>query len=266
MHKPKLLDLFCGAGGAAMGYHQAGFEVVGVDIRKQPRFPFEFIQADAMTFPLDGFDVIHASPPCQGYSPHVSSSGSKWAGTKGVEEPRLIAGIRERLAGVPYVIENVMGARSELNATLLLCGTMFGLPIPRHRLFELEGGLLIQPFHPRCSGVAKRYAEERGWDPRDMTVTGKGRHAGTSKRWAEITGIDWMSQHEMRESIPPVYTEHIGKWIMRHVMTAKSCGAEITGCTTPIASAKDTSGNALNVRNGGIQVMEAIAPMAASHE
>ena len=218
----KLLDLFCGAGGAAMGYHRAGFEVVGVDVKPQKNYPFEFIQADAMTFPLGGYDAIHASPPCQGYSPHVSSEGSKWAGTEGKNEPQLIAAVRARLeaAETPYVIENVMGARHYMQATLLLCGTMFGLPIPRHRLFEVDGGLLIQPWHPKCSGVAKRYAEAKGWDPRDMTVTGKGRRAGTSDRWAEITGIDWMSQHEMREAIPPAYTEHIGKQLRAAIEAA----------------------------------------------
>lgn len=197
-----------------MGYHRAGFEVVGVDINPQPRYPFEFHQADAMTYPLDGFDVIHASPPCQGYSPHVSSENSTNAGTRGKAEPRLISDVRERLTGHLYVIENVVGARHEMRARLLLCGVMFGLPISRHRLFE-SNARLEQPFHKHCAGVAKRYAEAKGWDPRDMTVTGKGRRAGTSERWAEITGIDWMSQHEMRESIPPAYTEYIGRQLLQ---------------------------------------------------
>lgn len=211
--RPKLLDLFCSAGGAAKGYQRAGFHVTGVDIRPQPRYAGdEFIQADAMTFPLEGFDAIHASPPCQGYSSAVSSDGSKWAGTAGKSEPRLIAATRERLVawGGPWAMENVMGARHDLHGSLLLCGVMFGLPIPRHRIFEMRD-LAMSPYHPKCTGVAKRFAEERGWDPRDMTVTGKGRRAGTSQRWAEIIGIDWMTQHEMREAIPPAYTEFIGR-------------------------------------------------------
>lgn len=212
--KPKLLDLFCGAGGAAMGYHRAGFEVVGVDIKPQPHYPFEFHQADAMTFPLDGFDAIHASPPCQAYSPHVSSRGSEWAGTQGKLEPALIEAVRERLAGRTYVIENVVGARHVLRARLLLCGVMFGLPIARHRLFEASVPI-EQPFHRGCSGVAARFADARGWDRRDMTVTGKGRNVGTKERWMEIMGVDWdITQHGLREAIPPAYTEFIGKQLL----------------------------------------------------
>lgn len=124
MTKPKLLDLFCGAGGAAMGYHRAGFEVTGIDINPQPHYPFKFIQADAMTYPLGGFDCYHASPPCQRYS----------ILTRGLHQdrienyPDLIAPIRDRLlhTGKPYVIENVEGARKLLINPVKLCGTMFG--------------------------------------------------------------------------------------------------------------------------------------------
>jgi DNA (cytosine-5)-methyltransferase 1 len=216
--RPRLLDLFSGAGGAARGYQLAGFYVVGVDIRPQPRYAGdEFHQADALTYPLDGFDAIHASPPCQAYSPHVSSASSEWAGTLGRDEPRLIAAVRERLVdtGSPYVIENVVGARHELRPRLLLCGAMFGLPIPRHRLFETSRPI-VQPWHPRCAGRARRYALERGWDPRDMTVTGKGRNAGTKERWAEVMGWpDYRgTQHGLREAIPPAFTEWIGRQLL----------------------------------------------------
>lgn len=104
--KPKLLDLFCGAGGAAMGYHRAGFEVVGVDIKPQPRYPFEFHQGDAMTWPLEGFDAIHASPPCQAYT--VAQNATR----NGAAHPDLVAPVRERLqaTGKPWVMENVVGA------------------------------------------------------------------------------------------------------------------------------------------------------------
>lgn len=115
MTKPRLLDLFCGAGGAAAGYHRAGFDVVGVDINPQPNYPFEFHQADAMTFPLDGFDAIHASPPCQRYS-RMSTSRPTLAATY----PDLVAPIRERIERGPYVIENVPGA--PLVDPLVLCG------------------------------------------------------------------------------------------------------------------------------------------------
>ena len=117
--KPRLLDLFCGAGGAAMGYHRAGFEVVGVDINPQPHYPFEFHQADALTYPLEGFDAIHASPPCQGYSPHVSSQSSEWARRqRGKDEPRLIPILRELLASA----ECLMPSRTSWGRGTTCCG------------------------------------------------------------------------------------------------------------------------------------------------
>ena len=139
----RLLDLFCGAGGAAMGYHRAGFdEIVGVDIDPQPNYPFEFVQADAMTYPLEGFDVIHASPPCRAYSVMKSLNPDR----KHVD---LVASIRERLraSGAIYVIENVPGA--PLETVAVLCGSMFGLHssrgyLRRHRLFE-SNILLLAP-------------------------------------------------------------------------------------------------------------------------
>src|SRR6476660_7498674 len=107
--KPRLLDLFCGAGGAAMGYHRAGFEVAGVDIKPQPHYPFEFHQADAMTYPLDGFDVIHASPPCQAFT----QMSARWRGKGGKADSHedLLTPILEKLASnrVPYIVENVVG-------------------------------------------------------------------------------------------------------------------------------------------------------------
>src|SRR3990167_5832997 len=127
----RLLDLFCGAGGAAMGYHRAGFDVVGVDINPQPRYPFEFHQADALTFPLDGFDAIHASPPCQAYT-----AMRRLGKNAGSNAPELVDPIRSRLvgSGVPWVMENVVG--SPLLNPLMLCGSSFGLGVQRHRLFE----------------------------------------------------------------------------------------------------------------------------------
>jgi DNA (cytosine-5)-methyltransferase 1 len=140
--KPRVLDLFCGAGGASMGYHRAGFEVVGVDLVPQPHYPFVFVQADALTYPLDGFEVVVASPPCPGYSRATAFHRGARA-----KHPLLIEPIRERFKaqGVPYVIENVEGA--PLLHPILLCGTMFGLRSIRHRLFESNVPLL-QPHHP----------------------------------------------------------------------------------------------------------------------
>jgi DNA (cytosine-5)-methyltransferase 1 len=140
-----------------MGYSRAGFEVVGVDINPQPRYPFEFIQADAMTFPLEGFDAIHASPPCQGYS---IMNNLPW--NRDRDYPLLLAATRERLlaAGVHYVIENVGGARYGAAGLVkrglqehglkagFLCGLMFGLPMYRHRYFETNWFWFI-PGHPK---------------------------------------------------------------------------------------------------------------------
>lgn len=131
MTRPKLLDLFCGAGGAAMGYHRAGFEVVGVDIKPQPRYPFAFVQGDVLKPPVDtsAFDVIHASPPCQGYSTQTADPS---------RHPRLIERVREMLVatGLQYVVENVEGARRAMRDPVRLCGSSFGLDLRRHRHFE----------------------------------------------------------------------------------------------------------------------------------
>jgi len=156
--RPRLLDLFCGAGGAAMGYHRAGFEVVGVDIKPQPHYPFEFHQADAMTYPLDGFDVIHASPPCQGYSALAAMHPD-------LEWERLIGPVRDRLVsnGKPFVIENVETAPLRHSPTLfglhgvILCGSHFGLGVGRgylrrHRKFEST--VIIQQL-PCAHGIKK---------------------------------------------------------------------------------------------------------------
>lgn len=114
--KPRLLDLFCGAGGAAVGYHRAGFDVVGVDIKPQPNYPFEFHQADALEYPLDGFDAYHASPPCQGYS-LATKDNSHWVGySQGKQTPKLILQTVQRLNanGLPFIVENVLGSEREL--------------------------------------------------------------------------------------------------------------------------------------------------------
>lgn len=228
----RLLDLFCCAGGAARGYAAAGFQVVGVDIEPQPNYPFEFHQVNAFQFLVKfgaEFDAIHASPPCQGYSSHVSSRSSDFVPTLGKDEPRLIAPLRELLVAVgkPYVIENVYGARAELRNPTLLCGSMFGLPISRHRLFETSFPLAA-PMHDSCRGIAKRYAEAQGWEYRDMSVTGKGRRKGTSDRWKQILGLTGttMTQHELAECIPPAYTKFIGNEFM------KTSNLAISGCAS----------------------------------
>jgi DNA (cytosine-5)-methyltransferase 1 len=209
--KPRLLDLFCGAGGAGMGYHRAGFEVVGVDINPQPHYPFDFHQADAMTFPLDGFDAIHASPPCQAYCDLAKRNGNADAW------PRLIEPIRDRLAPgrVPYVIENVEGA--PLLDPLVLCGTMFpGLRVLRHRLFESPVPMApsAHPRHPLVFTHDKRKAHygQLDQDVSFVQVTGGGNCTVANAR--DAMGISWMTKTEINEAIPPAYTEWIGTQLL----------------------------------------------------
>ena len=220
MVRPRLLDLFCCAGGAAMGYHRAGFEVVGVDVANQPNYPFEFHQADAMTFPLDGFDAIHASPPCQGY---LSLGHVNRALGRDYEHPELIAATRERLiaSGLPWVIENVQDARKALIDPVRICATGCGLPMRRHRLFESNIPLVgIECAHGRFT--ERRYWT--GWRPngetRLSTVVQVYGNGGGRDEWPAAMGIDWMTSAELIEAIPPAYTEHIGAQLIEHVTEA----------------------------------------------
>lgn len=205
MPRPRLLDLFCGAGGAGMGYHRAGFDVVGVDIKPQPRYPFEFHQADAMTFPLDGFDAVHASPPCQAHSTLRHRTRREY--------PNLIPETRERLvsSGLPYVIENVESA--PLRNPLTLCGTEFGLQVEgrwlrRHRLLESN---VFLPGAGGCNCSGRRIGG----------VYGTGGGGPMTRGWkfrpdqARVAmGIDWMSTAELAQAIPPAYTEHVGGFLL----------------------------------------------------
>ena len=202
MPKPRLLDLFCGAGGATKGYQRAGFYVVGVDIKPQPRYcGDEFYQADAMTYPLEGFDAIHASPPCQAYSVTRTLHDTEY--------PQLVEDVRERLlaAGVPFVIENVPGA--PLRDRVVMCGSAFGLGVRRHRWFEIHGV-------PLFLALSCRHKEQPA--PLDVTGTGGpgGRHRKPSslQQGRDAMGIDWMARAELSESIPPAYTQFIGKQLM----------------------------------------------------
>ena len=205
----RLLDLFCGAGGAAMGYHRAGFEVVGVDNVYQKRYPFEFIQADALEYVAEHgheFDVVHASPPCQAYSRMSQVNDNQY--------PDMVADTRAALmaTGKPYVIENVPGA--PLINPLMLCGTMFGLKVIRHRLFECEPPIWFPPAICRhdTGGMLKA---GRGPSPKGFwSISGKGGGNGTLSGWAKALGIDWMTLSEMSQAIPPAYTEFIGNKLM----------------------------------------------------
>ncbi|MDQ2830083.1 MAG: hypothetical protein M3Y74_13675 [Chloroflexota bacterium] len=200
--QPRLLDLCCKAGGASMGYWRAGFDVTGVDIEPQPHYPFRFIQANALTVSLSGYDVIAASPPCQAYSITQRLTGR-------TDHPDLIAPLRERLhaSGVPWIIENVVGA--PLVDPLMLCGTMFGLRVFRHRLFESNVWLMAFPHLPhRSHGASVKYGDY---------VSVYGHDAGPCRGvkrsqtlWPAAMGIAWMNRAELAQAIPPAYTEYIG--------------------------------------------------------
>lgn len=203
--RPRLLDLFCKAGGGSMGYHRAGFDVTGVDIEPQPRFPFRFVQADALDYVAahgHEYDAIAASPPCQGYSEatpvHIRAT-----------LPRLIAATREALhaTGKPYVIENVEGARGGMVTPVLLCGTMFGLPLWRHRYFETHGISLLSP--AGCLHRGRPVTLHSGSNTR------KTRGSTSVGEIRRAMGIDWMTLHELYDAIPPAYTEHIGRQLRR---------------------------------------------------
>ena len=220
----RLLDLFCGAGGAAMGYHRAGFtEIVGVDLRPQPRYPFDFVQADALTFPLEGFDAIHASPPCQFASVATPMAYRPL-------HPNLIPAIRARLqdAGVPAVIENVPNARRHLQEPMvMLCGSMFGLQVWRHRYFE--GVHFIPPAAPyTCNHITTDLvtappgsnARKARANRAPVLVTGTtrrkdgGRFEFSTEEKRQAMQIDWMVKTELDEAIPPAYTEFIGRRLL----------------------------------------------------
>jgi DNA (cytosine-5)-methyltransferase 1 len=212
---PRLLDLFCGAGGAGMGYRLAGFAVTGVDIRDQPRYPFPFLRADALGLDpgfIRSFDVIHASPPCQRYSDLAKRNGNAEAW------PDLIAPTREllRAAGRPWVIENVPEA--PLLSPAILCGTMFaGLRVLRHRGFEADFAIPVPPHgrHPKVHTFDRRKAHfgKTNESLDFVQVTGGGNCTLAAAR--DAMGIDWMTKGELNEAIPPAYTRYIGETLMR---------------------------------------------------
>lgn len=201
--------MFCGAGGASRGYADAGFEVVGVDIAPQPSYPYEFVQADAMAFPLEGFDVTHASPPCQSFTAYRRRGDGVGDGY-----PDLIAPVRERLraAGAPYVIENVPGA--PLENPIQLCGSSFRLDIRRHRLFESNTPLMATPCNHAWQTPRFQQATNRTNMRRTVEI-GVWRIPLDVQRSA--MGIDWMTLKELSESIPPAYTRFIGEQLMQHL-------------------------------------------------
>ncbi len=215
--RPRLLDLFCCAGGAAVGYDEAGFDVYGVDIDPQPNYPYPMEVRDAMTLPvafLREFDAIHASPPCQAYSDLAARTGN------GDAWPRLIEPVREMLqeSGKPYIIENVEGA--PLQDYSVLCGTMFpGLRVIRHRLFETSFPMLVPAHrpHPLVHTLDKRkshYGLTNEWMDY-VSVNGGGNCTIAAAK--DAMGIPWMTKKEINEAIPPAYTRFVGAALMRHL-------------------------------------------------
>lgn len=205
--KPRLLDLFCGAGGVSRGYAEAGFEVSGIDLRPQPNYPYEFLQADALEYldthgPMVGFDAIHASPPCQAFTAYRR----RGAGV-GDSYPDLIAKTRRllRATGLPYIIENVPGA--PLDNPTQLCGSSFGLDVRRHRLFETNWPLLVPPCNHSWQTPRFPQATNRTNQRRTVEVGVWRIPLETQQR---AMGIDWMTREELSEAIPPAYTRYIG--------------------------------------------------------
>jgi DNA (cytosine-5)-methyltransferase 1 len=201
--KPRALDLFCGAGGATRGLQLAGFHVTGVDLVRSPRYVGdEFVQANALNVQLSGFDFIWASPPCQAYS--TATRAQRNAGKR---YPAFIDGVRLILAaaGAPYAIENVVGA--PLCCPTLLCGTMFGLRLLRHRLFETSFviGELLHPCSHRGNEIGVYGGGTTSWHRRRF-----GRNVRDSEKRTAM-GIDWMSREELSQAIPPVYAQFIGR-------------------------------------------------------
>ncbi len=210
----KLLDLFCGAGGAAMGYHRAGFEVVGVDIAPQKNYPFSFVQADALGYVAEHghkFDAIHASPPCQFYSrlrylPWLREK-LYWRSI-----PPTIAALET--VGRPWVLENVLDAGWDMGESIVVCGQMFGLHLFRHRRFA-SSFLMLAPPHethhwvitPGRATLAQRRHGLNAWG-------GEAGHQGGVQRHRTNMDIDWMTGSELSQAVPPAYTEFVGRQLM----------------------------------------------------
>lgn len=204
--KKKALDLFCGAGGATKGLQQAGFYVVGVDIQPQPRYcGDEFFQADALTFPLEGYDFIWASPPCQHYSCATPINYRQ-------NHPDLVDTVRNRLveSGAAWVIENVPGA--PLKPTLVLCGCLFGLKILRKRLFETSWDIfqLIPPCHHPETVINTVRSQHGPWFEENGRVA-------TRREIADAMGVSWMDTGKISQAIPPAYSEFIGRQVMEYL-------------------------------------------------
>ncbi|MEU4095282.1 DNA methylase [Streptomyces sp. NPDC026673] len=217
--RPRLLDLFSCAGGAAMGYHRAGFDVDGVDIAHRPNYPFPYHRGDALerlaaliaSGEIERYAFVHASPPCQaGCALTVGTNASQgWGGT----HVDLVAPTRELLnaTGLPYVIEQPNG-RAAIRKDLSLCGEMFGLGVLRHRNFELGRWTVARPAHPRHRGFVRGYRHGVYRDGPYVAPYGSGGGKATVPEMQAAMGITWTDvREELTEAIPPAYTQWIGR-------------------------------------------------------
>jgi DNA (cytosine-5)-methyltransferase 1 len=243
--RPRLLDLYCGAGVCSVGYHRAGFDVVGVDIVDQPNYPFDFIRQDALAFlhehlsphwRITDIDAIHASPPCQAFTTAQVIHGR--------EHEDLLTPTRALLeqTGLPWVIENVPGA--PMRKDLVLCGSMFALSsgkqgLQRHRWFEFSDPLIAPALVSPCNH--KRQT---------VSVFGHGGHNYNGiQTWREAMGIDWMTRDELAQAIPPAYCELVGAALMRHLSTSGASSvvpdpdAEVPACPHVTSSRSTPAGS-----------------------
>jgi DNA (cytosine-5)-methyltransferase 1 len=222
--RPRLLDLFCGAGGAAMGYHRAGFDILGVDIEPQPLYPFPMVVADALEFlkfaDLSSIAAVHGSPPCQ----FATTMSARWRVLGGTVADAHVNLLTPTLAavrriGIPWVVENVLGARRYMSPTLRLHGGMFGMAVHRPRIFE-SSELILAPRAPMASKPVGVYGDhpQHHYSTRqngDMKGTrSEFRRARTLAEAREVMGMPWADWHGCTEAIPPAYTEHIGRQLL----------------------------------------------------
>lgn len=223
----KLLDLFCGGGGAAVGYSycDAEFDITGIDINPQPRYPFRFARGDALDYLLahgNEYDAIHSSPPCQAHS-NMTHRG------KGKSAHRdYIAPLRELLvaSGKPYVIENVVGA--PLREPVMLCGSSFRLRVRRHRLFESNFPVPTKECEHAWqdgSRIFTMYQHYRWYQSGIVSVYGSGGRKGC-EHWNEAMGINWMTRKEIVEAIPPAYTEYVGRALLKYLNAKENANGQ----------------------------------------
>jgi DNA (cytosine-5)-methyltransferase 1 len=215
--RPRLVDLFCGGGGAAMGYYRAGFDVIGVDLVRQPDYPFPFVQADATRYPLAAADAVHASPPCKAFTPAGNAARQEWRLFD--VHTDLLTPTLERFAAlsIPWIVENVEAAPMPATS-VRYCGSSFGLAVRRHRLFASNVDLVA----PACEHDTTPRYQSLDWSARKagrlaaaVSVHGN-LQGGTDtlelRRWA--MGIDWLDNDRLTQAIPPAYTEHIGAQVI----------------------------------------------------